>query len=231
MKKKTLWLACGLAIIAALAFMVVFIVSGDKFIESESEPVNLQGTWKVVSQANNETVNLIQSEYMVFSSDSVTDFRNGTEFVSSSYFVDSEMRLILDDISRSFVIDVVTSNYICLYENQETYIQIIRYPNANMSPIVFDTELIKGQWNIAYRRTDSSYAGDYLLFEDGTVARYSASANGIVDEASYHWEDGNHLIVESWGKDMAAYLLSDEVLLLVEQTADIGFIWELHKEA
>lgn len=233
MKKKIIWIVCAIVIVAALAAMLIFALggkSGGNAGGSEAAPVDLSGTWKVAAYFNEGQPEIVDNEYMVFADGKAVDYRDGAEYVSSAYSVDAANELSLKDISRTYHLDSKTPNCISLYENPNTYIELIRYPNADMSALSFDAALLSGQWDIAYRRTDKSFDGDYLLFEDGTISQFSASANSIVATADFEVQ-GNRLVVSAWGKDMVVYPLSDTVILMVELSENSGFIWEIHKAA
>lgn len=227
MKRKVLWVICAVVIVVALAAMLIFVFSGKDNTKSTS--VDITGTWKVVAYINNSTIDIVDNEFMVFDSGKVVAYREGSEFLSSTYTINAALLMELPDISRKYTVDQITDNYVCLYENQNIYIELIRYPNADMKALSIDTAKIIGQWNIIYRNTDKVYKGDYLLFEEDTISQFSASSNSIVAVASYSWQEGNHLIVDDWGKDMVVYPLSDTDIILVELSTESGFIWELQK--
>ncbi len=220
---------CGtFFIIISLAAMIVFACfgCGSKNAE-ENKPIDLTGTWKVVAYDKNGSASIIDNEYMVFTAESAVDYRDGAEYVTSTYTIDGSGNLRLKDISREYVVSKLTENYICLYENKTDSIRLIRYAKADMSPLDIHTERITGKWDIVYRNTDKAYQGDYLQFDNGTISQFVASQNKIAASASYIWE-GSHLVVADWNKDMVMYPVSDKVIILVEIASDTGFVWELH---
>lgn len=229
MKKNIPFIVCGVAVVAAIIAMLVFVLSGDN--GTTMEPVNVEGTWKVAVYANNGTVTIIDNEYMVFTKDSVSDYRDDTTepFATSSYTIDGNMLMALPDISRNYTVEKHTENYIRLYEGQSVYMELIRYGNADMSPVDVDTAAFEGKWNIAYRNTSNVYAGDYMVFENGTASQYSGGAGEPVATSSFSWQNGNHLMVDGWSKELVLYPLSDDTVMMVELATDKGFIWEFQR--
>lgn len=229
MKSKVPFIVCGVVVIIAIVAMVVFIFSGSN--EVAVEPVNIEGTWKVAVYVNNGTTSIIDNEYMVFDEENASDYRdNMTEpYVTSSYTIDSSLMLALPDISRNYSIEKYTENYIRLYESQSVYMELIRYGNADISPLDIDPAAFEGKWNIVYRNTSNVYAGDYMVFENGTAAQYSAGASEPVATSSFSWQDGNHLVVDGWSKELVLYPLSDNTIIMVELATESGFIWEFQR--
>lgn len=229
MKKKVVVIACGVVIVAAIAAMLIFAFGGKNDVPAVT--VNMEGTWKVVSYINNGNATIVDSEYMVFTADSVRDYRDGEAepFVTSKYTIDKNLLLQLTDISRKYTVEKRTENHIRLYESNEIYMELIRYQNADMSELDVDTNILNGKWNVVYRNTATVYAGEYLLFENGMISRYSAGASESVATSNFTWENGNHLICEAWGKDMVLYPISKDTVILVEINTDVGYVWELQK--
>ena len=228
MKKKAPWIIGGAILVVAVVLLIVFALGGKE--TAPTKEINLEGTWKVAVYVTNQTVNIVDQEYMVFDKETVKDYRDGaTEpFVSSKYTL-NENDLSLSDISKNYTVDIRTDNYIRLYESENTYLELIRYQNSDMSTITVSSELITGKWNIIFRNTDQVYAGDYLSFDNGTIGQYKAGAADAVATSDYEISN-NHLIVNGWGKDMVLYPLNNETIIMVELTTDEGFIWELQKE-
>lgn len=230
MKKKAPFIVCGVVVIVAIIAMAVFVFSGNNDVTVE--PVNMEGTWKVAVYVNNGNVSIIDNEYMVFGADSVSDYRDSTTeaYATSSYTIDASQQLALPDISRNYSIEKYTENYVRLYEGQDVYMELIRYGNADMSPLDVDTAAFEGKWSITYRNTDNVYAGAYMVFENGTAAQYSAGSSDPVATSDFTWQDGNHLIVDGWGKDLVLYPVSDDTVIMVELATDNGFIWEFQRD-
>lgn len=229
MKKKVLFIICGAVIASIIIAMIVFVLSGNN--DMTIEPISVEGTWKVVAYVNNGTISIVDNEYMVFDAENVSDYRNNTTepFATSKFSIDSKMLMSLPDISRNYTVEKYTENYIRLYESQNVYMELIRYSNADMSPIDVDTSTFEGKWNIIYRNTSNVYAGDYMIFENGTASQYSIGSNDPVATSSYSWQNENHLVVDGWSKEMVLYPISNDAIIMVELATDIGFIWEFQR--
>ncbi len=226
MKKKTLLIIGGAIALIAVIVLAIFAFSGEK--EEAAMNINLEGTWKVAVY-NNGNMTIVDNEFMVFDEKTAKDYRgnNAEPFVSSNYTIDSN-KLTLPDISKSYTIDRRTENYIRLYESQDTFLELIRYKNSDMSAIEVDPNLMSGKWDIVYRNTDKPYSGSYLFFENGMIEQYQAGSNDPVASANYEIDD-SHLVVDGWGKDMVIYQVNESTVVLVELASDKGFIWELQK--
>lgn len=227
MKKKLFFIISGVVIAVSITVMVMFVFSScDDVI---TEPKNVEGTWKVAVSVSSGTMSIVDNEYMVFSGDTASDYRDGAVFVESSFSLDSNQQLTLSDIGRKYSVTHYTDNYIRLYGSQDTYMDLIRYSNPSMSPLDFDTASFDGTWDIAFRMTDHAYAGDYMVFENGMASQYSGGVSKPVTTSAYSWQDGNHLLVDVWSKEMVAYPLSNSTIILVELAPDTGYIWELQR--
>lgn len=227
MKKKLPIIISGVVIVVVITAMIIFAFSGRDDVSADLP--NVEGVWKVAVSVSSGNVSVIDTEYMIFSNDTASDYRDGEIFVESSFSLDGGLQLELPDIGRKYSVTHYTDNYIRLYEGQDTYIDLIRYGNPGMGSIDFDTVSFDGTWDIAFRMTDRVYAGDYMVFENGTASQYSSGASEPTATSSYSWQDGNHLLVDVWFKEMVAYPISDNVVMMVELTPDTGCIWELHR--
>ncbi len=229
MKKKILFIACSVLVATAIVAMLVFVLSGKD--DTVSEAFNIEGTWKVVVYVNNDMISIVDNEYMIFDSNKASDYRDNTAepFAISKYTIDSSMSMNLPDISKKYTIKKYTENYIRLYESHNTYIELIRYYNSDMSAIDFDTASFEGKWNITYRNTSNVYAGDYIVFDDGTASQYTGESDEPVATSIYSWQSGNHLLVDNWSKEMVVYPISEDTVIMVELNTEKGFIWEFKK--
>lgn len=227
MKKKLPFIIFGVVIAVVITAMVMFALSGRDDVSAN--PLNVDGVWKVAVSVSTGSVSIVDNEYMIFNSDTASDYRDGEVFVKSSYSLDSSLQMVLLDIGRKYSVTRYTDNYIRLYEGQDTYMDLIRYGDPSMGHLDFDTASFDGTWDITFRITDRIYAGDYMVFEDGTASQYSGGALEPTATSGYSWQDGNHLLVDAWSKEMVAYPLSDSVVMLVELATDTGYIWELQR--
>lgn len=229
MKKKIPFIVCSVVVVIAIIAMLVFVLSGKD--DTTSETLNVEGTWKVVVYVNNNVVSIVDNEYMVFDAENASDYRDNTTepFAISKYTIDSSMSMNLPDISKKYTIKKYTENYIRLYESQDAYIELIKYYNADMSPIDFDTSAFEGKWNIVYRNTSNVYAGDYMIFDGQVASQYTGGSNEPVATSTYSWQSGNHLLVNGWSKEMVVYPVSEDTVIMVELDTEKGFIWEFKK--
>lgn len=230
MKKKIPFIVCSMVVVMAIVAMLMFVLSGKDDVVSET--LNIEGTWKVVVYFNNDTISIIDNEYMIFDADSASDYRDNLlePFATSKYVIDSSMSMSLPDISKKYTIKKYTENYIRLYESHAMYIELIRYYNADMSPIDFDATAFEGKWNIIYRNTSNVYAGDYMVFDGGTASQYTGGFQEPIATSIYSWQNGNHLLVNGWSKEMVVYPVSEDTVIMVELNTEKGFIWEFKKD-
>lgn len=227
MKKKLPFIISGVVIAVVITAMVMFALSGRDNVSVD--PLNVEGTWKVAVSVSTGSMSIVDDEYMIFNNDTASDYRDGEVFVQSNFSLDDSLQMALPDIGRKYSVTRYTDNYIRLYEGQDTYLDLIRYGDPGMGPLDFDTASFDGAWDITFRMTDRVYAGDYMVFENGTASQYSGGAPDPTATSSYSWQDGNHLLVDVWSKEMVAYPLSDSVFMLVELATDTGCIWELQR--
>ena len=135
MKRKGFFIVGGIVIAIAITFMLVFVFSGnDK--KTDNTSIQMDGTWKVVTYVNNGEVSIVENEFMVFDNETANDYRDGNDipYASSKYVLENN-ELILQDISRKYIVDQKTANYICLYEKKDVYMALIRYRNADMTDV------------------------------------------------------------------------------------------------
>lgn len=230
MKKKMTFILCSVIVVVAIITMLVFAISGNG--DAMPKTLNIKGTWKVAVYVNNGTISIVDNEYMVFDAEKASDYRDNTTepFATSKYTIDSSMLMNLPDIAKKYTVKKYTENYIRLYENQDAYIELIRYYNNDMSPINFDLDNLEGRWNIIYRNTSNIYAGDYITFDGETVSQYSGGTTEPVATSVYYWQSGNHLLVNDWSKEMVVYPVYEDTVIMIELATEKGFIWELKKD-
>ena len=231
MKKSVVFMFAGILVVVAIVLLAIF-ASGGENDTGEVKLPDLTGIWRIVVYTNEKDVSIVEQEYMVFKDGVASDYRDGNEdpYASSEYEVEQN-KLLLPDLSKEYRIEQRTDNYIQLYESQGVYMDLIRYPNEDMSELKVDSGALVGKWEIKYRRSQQPYAGDSLLFdENGMVSQFKAGADEAVSTSEYTQETG-HLLVNGWGKEMVIYPLNNDTVILVELYTDMGFIWELQKES
>lgn len=225
MKKKSIYITCGIFITIAIVAMFVFIFGGENTFDSEK--IDVEGTWKVATYINSENITLVDDEYMVFDLEKATNYRNGAVYLESRYLMEDNSTIKLKDINCEYRVEKYTDNYIRLYENKNVYMDLIKCFDADLSEKVIDTSIVSGRWNVIYRQTDQVIVDEYLVFEDEVMSDYRNGEVVPVLVSDYSWQYGNHLIAESLGKDMVLNIISDNIIILIE--TDTGYIMELHK--
>lgn len=224
MKKTISLIVSGVVVIAAIAAMLVFVLTGKDDLKVELP--NLIGTWKVAVSVNAGKAALVDNDYMVFNEKSVSAYREGSVYAESSYTLDETLTLDLKDISRKYTLNKFTDNYIVLYQSKDVYMELIRYANADMSECVIESSLISGRWYVAFRKSDTAIADEYLVFDNGIMTDYRNGSLKPVMELEYVW-NGNRLSVKKLDREWIISPIADNVVALIE--SDTCLIWEIHK--
>ena len=132
MKKKTAMIvAASVFVLVAIAALLIFVFSGDP--KADMKTVELNGTWKVAAYFSNGTHTLPESEYITFTDDCATAYKDGATIATGTYSFADGTNLELNDISRKYKVERRTDNYIRLYESTHVYMELIRYPNDDLS--------------------------------------------------------------------------------------------------
>ena len=132
----------------------------------------------------------------------------------------------LPDISRKYIIDQKTENLIYLYETPEKALVLVRYKNADMSPVAVNEADLLGKWNVTYRPAEQKME-EILEFTADTLNDYRNGATEPSATSAYHWEDGKNVFADAWNKEFEYHVLSEDVIYFVE--VDTGIVWELHR--
>lgn len=229
MKKKFIYSICAIFIVISIVFMVMFVLSG-KNIKQEYGVADLSGTWKVVASIDNESVTIIEDEFMVFDSEKVYNYRNNdsTPYASSKYKikVGKNTALELSNLPRKYIMDIKSKNCISLYENPKKLICIIRYPNEDRTDIEFNPSDLIGKWNVIYRNT-AELKDEVLEFSDSELKDYRNGETESQMIFSYFWNNADCFTVEKLNKSFKIYPLSTETLILIE--TDTADLWELQR--
>lgn len=226
MKKRIVYAVCGIVLIAAVSLLIIFAFSGDS--TSQNITVGVEGTWRVVTYVNNGAATLIENEYMVFSDGEANAYRDGNKepYASSNFTIDSSLIMNLPEISRKYTVDSRSKNHMRLYENADTYMYLIRYPNEDMSNIEIDPSIVAGRWDVVYRDSDTNYADEYLVFENGMMHDYHGENKEPTATMDYVWAE-NQIVISTINKSMTLHIISDTEIAFVE--TDTGYIWELKR--
>lgn len=228
MKKKEIFLICTGFIIITITAMLFFVLTGRNDI-TEKE-INLCGTWEVVAAIENESVTLIDNEFMVFDTEMAYDYRDNilTPYVSSKYMIDysNKVALQLPDINRTYVIEMKSDNYICLYENPQKHMRLIRYPNEERTAVEVNQSSIIGRWNVVYRNT-TDVANEILEFGESDLIDYRNESSVPYATSTYFWDNNICFTAEQLNKTMEIHPQSEDVIILLE--TDTADIWELKR--
>lgn len=226
MKKKTLYILIGAFVAVAIALLLIFVFSGN--VSEDMKQVEIDGTWEVVVSATNNTPALVENQFMTFDGETADVYRDGEIYASSTYSISGNM-LSLPDISRKYSIEAKTENHIRLYENEKVYMELVRYPNADLSEVEIDHETIYGKWDVAYRNASDPVANEVLAFSEDQIEDYRDGASEPAAVSSYSWVSDDVLLADKWGIEFKLYQLSADVIFFVETAT--GLIWELHRVA
>ena len=77
MKKKSIYLICGIVLVAAIATLLAFVFSGNN--TPTNAVFDVTGTWRVVTYVTGEGATLIDKEFMVKQKPIVTAVQNLTQ--------------------------------------------------------------------------------------------------------------------------------------------------------
>ena len=231
-KKNLLFVVGGIFVVAALAAMLFFVLSGKDSAEPAGETVKLDGAWKVAAYVQSGTTNFPEQEYFVFANETAKAFREGKSdpYAVSAYTFTAaaypNWELNLPDISRKYTVSVITDNYIRFYESNSVYMDLIRYANQDLSDLTFTQDVILGKWDVAYRNTAEVIADEKLKFENGTLEDYRNGGAEPAASVPYYWDENGCLCVDAMNMKMQCYPLAEDVVMLVEVAT--GYVWELH---
>ncbi len=229
MKKKALYISCAAVVVAAIAVMLIFVLSGnnDENYPNNKEPVDIAGTWEVAAVVQNEIPTFVDNEFMKFDTDKAYSYKNSNSepYASSSYSISEDNILSLPDIGREYTIDNKNADYIRLYESAEKYMVLIRYPNLDMSAVEMTPETIVGRWRVEYRNGDP--VDEILEFTNDTLNDYRNGSKDPVSTSPYSWKDDDSIFADKWNKEFECHKLSDTRIVCIE--SDTGFVWVLEK--
>ncbi|MBQ8689030.1 MAG: hypothetical protein IJ515_01540 [Clostridia bacterium] len=223
--KKNSWIfiICGIFVIAALAVMLVFVFS-DKGDEPTPEPVDITGTWEVVSTITAGAPALVDNQFVVITEDTFTMYKDSTDtpHTTSKYELDGA-KLKLTDISKKYDLEVKTKNHIRLFEGASFGLVLVRYPNADFSPVSFDASKLIGKWQVKYRSTMDTQALDEAL--EFTATEVTDYRNGLPNGSSSYTVEGNILTAPFWNMQVEVHYYSEDRIFFVEPNS--GNAWEI----
>jgi len=230
--KNLLWIIVAVVVIAAIIGMVVFVLSGED-PEQPQDTLKLDGTWKVAANVQAGQVTLLEDQFIVIADGTASMYKDGSAepyaksaftLTPSTKYPDQDMNLT--EIGRKYTVSPVTDNYIRLYENASVYMELIRHPNEDRSPVTAEESQIQGKWNVVYRNNGQTVINEQLDFNNGTLKDYRDGGAEPVATVEYTWSDGV-ISVPALHVEMVCCPLNENVILLVE--IGTGFVWEIEK--
>ncbi len=223
-KKQKILCAVGSAIVViAVAIALVFVFSG-----KNSEPqVNLEGTWVVGCDYNNGSLTFPEKQFMVFTKDSVTVYKDGstTPFAQSAYSIDGSNQMKVPALSREYNVVKRTDNCYALYQNGEQYIILIRNSSDELIEESVDSTILTGKWNVVMKG-DQFNNGEVLNFVDNKLEYFKTPGEAASIVADYVITDGKILTVDEMNFKVKCYYLDDNTVLFVQ---DGETVWELSR--
>lgn len=225
-KKKVLICVVSVVVVAAIIALLCFVFLGKN---EDSNNVRLDGVWKVTSNVTDGGVNIPENEYMIFSSDSVSDYRNGSNspYASSKYKVDGDVLSLLD-MSRTYHISKNTDSYISLYTSENTFMTLVKAESEDILTESFNPDSVTGKWNVIYRNTDKTIENEYFIFDNGKLTDYRNNSDKPTVETEYEWRE-NIIYSQSLGIEMACSYVAIDTIVLVDVNS--GYVWILSKDS
>lgn len=226
MKKKSIMIIVVSALVCiTIAALLIFVFSGES--NDNVKTIELNGTWKVVAHFTNETPQLSENEYVTFTDDRAVARKDGATIADSAYTLTGGRKLELSDISRQYTLERRTDNYIRLYETESTYMDLVRYPNDDLSVSPIDKSKLYYKWKVAYRNTAELIVNEIIAFAEDKIEDYRNNSVDPVAVSNYTWSQSDCIFAETWKVEYRLILFSDDVIFFVETQS--GFVWELNR--
>jgi len=229
MNKKVIYAICILFIVVVTGGLLIFVFSGDKDSE-EVKKYDIKGTWEVIAQVEKDVPTYVDNQFMIFDSEKAYSYKDDTSkpYATSIYEVTEDNKVVLSEISREYVLDGKTENYMRLYENKDKYLLLIKYPNSDMKAVEVNADDIIGKWNVINRTDESGNKIDEVLeFNMDTMNDYRNGAKEPSASSSYSWKEEGVLFADAWNKSYECHVISEKVIVFIE--IDTGIVMELHK--
>ena len=226
MKKNTLFYIIGAAVIlVAIAALIIFLVATRGL--GTTETFKLDGTWKVYAKYKE----VVDDEYMVFTGDTVTDYRGGKQAFNGSYeWIDNDTSIKIPDLNKEFYIHKKTDNHIVLVEPGDTEQSYLRWELVRIDeyPAKFNQADIKGDWTVLIH-SDGIVEGESLKFTDSTMEFYREGK--LAKSSSYIWRDENTLFIEGLNMLCKVYKADSDTVILIQYDQKDNYIdysiWEI----
>lgn len=221
MKRKFLVGAIAIIVVIAIVALMIFVFSG----KDKESSFDLNGVWKVANNVTDGSISIPQSEYIIFSEDEASGYRDGNAepYIESSYNISGDV-LELPDISRTYHIAQQTEQYISLYTTDKTYMVLVKADSEETLKNDFDSTSVSGKWSVTYRPTEEPIVNEYLVFENGMLADYRDNSEKPSIEAKYEWND-NIITVPDLEIEMMGSRVADSRIILVD--VHDGYVWLL----
>ena len=233
-RKNILFIVGGIFVVAALAVMLVFVLSGNNENVADVS-YDFTGVWKIVADVQPGNVRLPEQEFVVFTEDTASFYRDGLEQPSevSAYSTKlsnasphTDFKINFSDLSLQYEVAAATDKYVRLCHNSTVYLELIRYANADMSELSFEQDMVVGSWDVAYRNTGDKVFEEKICLEDGMLVDYRDGSAEPYATVPYSWNEQGHLCVEAMNIEMVCYPYNEEIIFFVEVAS--GNVWELH---
>ena len=218
MKKKSLFVVGGIIILTVFIAVIVFVLNGGKDENNVGSEFDFSGTWMVYQYAENK----IDNEIMVFSDNKVADYRDGNaeSYLESTYTYE-DGTLKLTDISKEFVVKVISENNIYLVEPDTREWKLVKIAEEGKEVIKITSSDLIGKYKVI------SVAGEKKENEivDFSEDKFVDTRNGEVYlECAYEIIGENLINVVDISKEYYVYKNND-FLILVDK-AD-RYVWEM----
>ncbi len=225
-KQKILCAVSALIVLVALAAALIFVFSGDD-VQPQTETISLNGTWIVVGEYNNDVPVFADNQYMVFTGDSASVYKDDTDkpYAVSSYSIDAANQMVLSDISREYKVEKKTEYCYRLYESSTKYMLLIKNCSDDLAETVVDASMLSGKWTVTMKG-DQLNNGESLNFVNDTIEYFKTPGETPAVTASYTISDGNMISADSINLKMECFFVNEETMLFVE---DGGIVWELSR--
>ncbi len=220
MKKKIGLIAGGVVIVAVAIIVIVLIKIG--YENNDALEVNLKSTWVVYQYGADK----IDNEYMIFTENKVSDYRDGNvePFVKSSYTYKDGL-LNMPEISREFTIKVISDYNIVLVEPNTKEWKMVRVASSDEPIKKIGAKDIVGDYTVI------SVAGEkrnneFMSFTGSSLVDTRDGKEYLA--CDYTLDSETHLLhANQIDKDFLVYMNGNYLLMI-----DISdrYVWELAKK-
>ena len=217
MKKKGLLIAGGALILVVIIAIAIFLAATAK----PADPtIDLTGIWKVYRYGDD----VISSEYMIFDSEQVSDYRDGAAepFISSSYTWVDSTTISMEQNKRTFTVRQVSENNVILVEPNTIEWKMFRVSANGVQPGDFDPAALPGKWNVVMH-AGQAITNESMEFTETALTDYRDGA--VYLESEYIWNEDGTLTATGLNHTFEVYASDDNTIILFDLTD--GYLWEL----